>query len=697
MTDSDTLEIALDSLLKQAQDKSWKKPVPEELSQLICAFLPSQTPELRSKAYLVLSTVCQHIRESAPPQKGEETDSGTDTLFKLFAASVASRLGENRKSDDLVALSFLTALFQVDWQSGAVIFSTTAVESVEDLIELSPSPEISLEISHLLSQASAHKLCRERLSSLPSCLRWLEKNARQTDDIALQSSSAIALIKLWKGYAADTRDIPGSESKTPSPSNEGDLVALMTKLVVDNGPSSSITDAIEGLAYMSVDPTVKDTLSKDSTFLAKLFGQFSALKRFPVAPSTATTANNSQIYGAAVIISNICSYRPRQSQEQAQIAKLRSMAKVQSSGKLGETKENPLEDDSYVKERCRRLLRAGVVDVLTTLVRVADSPGVLMQVGKGLLSLTEDKENRGKILQSGGSRALVIIIRSMLAASPSPKTQVDESILDPIQALAKLAITSSPVQVFGPDQGAVLDAIRPLSLLLVHPSATLLQQFESLMALTNISSSSPAAATRVAEAEGLLNKTEFLLLEDHTLIRRAAMELICNLITGSDDVFDKYGGQGASGSKSKLQVLVALSDVDDGATRIAASGALATVTASPHACRVLFELQMDRHRVLPIFTQLVNPTASEESDEPEDATTNAGLLHRGLVCVRNLLASLDEPSLRSLIPDAQSSGLVAGLVRVVKSNVTSQNMTILQPAAESLKRLLDGGASVGAQ
>jgi hypothetical protein len=694
----ESLELELDSLLKQSQNKSWTKPLPEELSHLLCAFLSSQPAELRSKAYLVLSTVCQHIRESSPQLKGEEADPATESLVKLFALPVASRFAELGENDVLIAVSFLTALFQVDWQSASSIFRQNAVfDSIIDLIDLSPSTNISHELASLLSQACAHKSCRDTISSSPHCRRWLEQGARQTTDTAFRSSAAVALIKLSRGYAADSRDIPGGDSQPQTSTNDSDLILLMTELVVKEEVSSSTTDAIEGLAYMSTEPQVKENLSTDTPFLVRLFDRVPRPKKSTIAPPS-SLSNTSQMYGIVVIISNICAYRPRLSQEQAQIAKLRSMSKAKSatSGNFGDAKEDLLETDEYVRERCRRMVRAGVVDALSALVRVTDSRGVFAHVGKALLSLAEDKDNRGKILQSGGSRALVTIIRTSLSSSSSPVSQVDDSILEPIQALAKLAITASPVQVFGPDEGPSLDAIRPLSLMLVHPSSNLLQQFEALMALTNLSSSSPNAASHVAKADGLMNKVELFLLEDHELVRRAAMELICNLIAGSDEVYDKYGGQAEkASSKSKLQVLVALSDVEDGATRLAASGALATITSSPNACKALLDLQMDRHRVFPILAQLVNPArATDEIAGSKDSVVNAGLVHRGIICVRNLIGCLDDSSLRSLVPDAQSSGLVASLVGVVKSNAASSNMTILQPAAETLKLLLDAGASV---
>ena len=95
------------------------------------------------------------------------------------------------------------------------------------------------------------------------------------------------------------------------------------------------------------------------------------------------------------------------------------------------------------------------------------------------------------------------------------------------------------------------------------------------MALTNLASHSQEVATRIARADGLLNQVELLMLEDHVLVRRAATELICNLVCGCEEVFNKYGGVHSSASNSKLQILVALCDVDDLATRLAASGALA--------------------------------------------------------------------------------------------------------------------------
>jgi hypothetical protein len=353
-----------------------------------------------------------------------------------------------------------------------------------------------------------------------------------------------------------------------------------------------------------------------------------------------------------------------------------------------------LDDDENVKTRVQRLVAAGVLDVFPGAVPGAESLGIRVVAGKALLNIVEDRENRGRVLQSGGAKLLGLIIKhalSTLSVDTSSKTKavLDAIHLEPIQALAKLAITSSPVQVFGPNDGAVYDAIRPFSIMLQHPAATLLQRFEALMALTNLSSHSAETASRVAKADGLLGSVELLLLEEHTLVRRASMELICNLISGSDTVFERYGGvENTSGTKSKLQIVLAMSDVADLGTRLAASGALATLTDAPSACEGLVALQLERHRMLPILAQLIDPSTCPQNDDEEGSMeSDPGLVHRGIVCARNVLLSIqNEKTRKQIAKEAGEAGLVQGLVNVVKS---SPGEAVLRPAMEALKCMMD--------
>jgi hypothetical protein len=196
----------------------------------------------------------------------------------------------------------------------------------------------------------------------------------------------------------------------------------------------------------------------------------------------------------------------------------------------------------------------------------------------------------------------------------------------------------------------------------------------------------------VAQAEGLVTKIEFLMLEDHVLVRRAATELMCNLMAGSESIFTRYSD--GNPAKSRLHVLVALSDVEDLPTRLAASGALASLTSSSNACRSLYELERDHHRVLSILTTLIDPISPEpESDESHIRTPpDPGMVHRGVVCIRNFFVNLDPNLRKSLKEETDLKDLTNGLISVVKGN--AGNAEILRPTAEALKCLMDLGVVI---
>lgn len=681
---------SLDNLLQKSQTAT--SLLPDELSYLISAFTPTQDTSLRSKAYLILSSFCQGVRTSPKGKAApDDIDPATELLTKTFEPIITSRLAEPSEDDIVAGLSFLSALFQVDWQSASSIFQNEDIlTAFTDLLDLYPTAAVSKEAAHLLSQASGHKACRAAIP--PDCIKWLESSLRQTKDPALRASAAIAVVKLSRGATGDAAEVAGEQKDIPR-GHDAELVRLMQGLIV-NGDKDSLADAVEGLAYLSISPAVKETLCDDLPFLTKLCSVIPIRKAGAPPPDAPSL---SLLYGVVIILSNLCAYRPRLSAEDAQMEKLRRMAKTSSMAQNAAL--DVLEDDEHAKQRGRKVVRCGGLEVLSMALRTGDSRGIRVASSKALLSLTEDKDNRGRILQSGGSKALMNFILKTLPApgTSSSDPDLDAADLEAIQAVAKLAITASPMHVFGPGEGGIYDAIRPLAILLTHSSSTLLQRFESMMALTNISSHSPEAASRVAKAQGLMNKIEFLALEDHNLVRRAATELLCNLVAGSEDVFERYTGDGRSeGAKSKLHILIALSDIDDLPTRLAASGALATLTSSPRACRALFDLENERHRVLSTFTQLIDPTVLAEREEGDDEAASSeshpGLIHRGVVCARNFLVNLDDASRKTLTETDEMPDLLKALTNVVRQN--GGNMELVRPTAEALKALIDCGMTI---
>ena len=187
-------EKDLDELLKQLQNDSWTTFLPDELKLLIEAFLPDHPHSVRSKAYIVLSAVCQRFRDKYPPN-GQE-DPASDAITRLFAPAITAKLGDTVEKEALSGLCFLTALFQVHWQAAAAILTREGiVECVADMLDIFPSSlPISRAVAQLVSQAAGHKSTRAIIPR--PCIDWLEAKSRHSDDDTLKAAAASNRILL---------------------------------------------------------------------------------------------------------------------------------------------------------------------------------------------------------------------------------------------------------------------------------------------------------------------------------------------------------------------------------------------------------------------------------------------------------------------------------------------------------------------
>lgn len=74
----------------------------------------------------------------------------------------------------------------------------------------------------------------------------------------------------------------------------------------------------------------------------------------------------------------------------------------------------------------------------------------------------------------------------------------------------------------------MLELVRPIiKLLKIERSA--LENFEALMALTNLASISEIVRRRILKEDGF-SQVEQYLFEEHPMLRRAATECMCNLV-----------------------------------------------------------------------------------------------------------------------------------------------------------------------
>ena len=209
-------------------------------------------------------------------------------------------------------------------------------------------------------------------------------------------------------------------------------------------------------------------------------------------------------------------------------------------------------------KRVRLLVEAGLLPSLVALAMApstaSDSHLVPLRRQLQLLFLSlvteQDAKFRGRLLQQGISRALLSLSQQVYARAALSPTTVEADDLLSFQALAKLSISTNPALMYGLD-GTSARAATYLAVLFLAPSSSLLQVFEAALALTNLASMSPAMATLVAhtsyvpsEHKDVANAIVPMFLQfDSVMLRRALMELLCNLVQ-DESVYAYWSGEG---------------------------------------------------------------------------------------------------------------------------------------------------------
>jgi protein unc-45 len=423
-----------------------------------------------------------------------------------------------------------------------------------------------------------------------------------------------------------------------------DLSEIFTKLLART-EYEDYQSSIEGLAYASLQPTVKEKLASDPIFLKNLCQVLNA-----------SPAKSPVTYGGLSILSNLISFPPKLSEEQKRINQLKAYA---NASKLSLVPD-PLSDDEHVLKRGKAVFDAGAMAILVTHGQYGSTASLSLVVSI-IFSLAKNLKLRGKIAQQGGVK-LLLHAYSMLS---EPETLARRTTA---HALAMILISTNPLLVFGGSTPQPLtSAIRPLlSLLSDDPAAErrdLLPVFESLLALTNLASTDDTARNPIIRLAWA--SIEDLLLSNNVMVTRATVELICNLMQSPEGVA-KFADGGKQASH-RMHVLLALADAEDLPTRRAAGGALAALSEWDTAVNAILE----RERGCKILLEL----CAEEVEE---------LRHRGVVCVLNIVRAPEKVGDRG-----RKKMMEEGAEEVLKECLgKSRSQEVLQITAEALKELL---------
>uniref|UniRef100_A0A7N6A3T3 UNC-45/Cro1/She4 central domain-containing protein n=1 Tax=Anabas testudineus TaxID=64144 RepID=A0A7N6A3T3_ANATE len=371
-------------------------------------------------------------------------------------------------------------------------------------------------------------------------------------------------------------------------------------------PPTSRRWSVEGLAYLTFDADVKEDFVEDKNALLAMF-------------ELTKSEDKTVLFAVGSTLVN-CTNSYEVEKPDPQLVELAKYAKQHVP------EEHPKDAPSYVEKRLVKLLEAGVVSALGCMVK-QESPALTEACREVFLALVQRQEDRGTVVAQGGGKALI----------PLALDNTDVGKIKAAQALAKITITSNPEIAFPGER--IYEVVRPLVSLL-SLECSLLQNFEALMALTNLAGISDRLRQKIIK-EKAVPKIEGYMFEEHDLVRASATECMCNLVL-STEVQKLYVATG----NDRLKLLVLYSGEEDERLRKAAAGTLAMLTAEqPELCA---RIPTTTTHWLEIIQALL---LSEISD----------LCHRGVVIIQNMMQA--EKSLAETLMESEALEILSVLAK----------------------------------
>lgn len=392
-----------------------------------------------------------------------------------------------------------------------------------------------------------------------------------------------------------------------------------------NKPEDIRKWAAEGIAYLSLNADVKEALCKDLKSLEQLI-------------ELGKSGELSCLFGVVTTFVNITN-----SYEKQEI--IPEMIELAKFAKQHVPEEHVLDAKQYVDARCKILAENHVTSALVALSKTQAKTSREM-ICRVFNAICEHVNLRGYVVQEGGVRVLIRLAleNNMLTGKRLAA-----------QAIARIAITNDPSLVF-PGQRA-LEVVGPIMELL-HPECSALQNFESLMALTNLAQMSVQLRNRIIKDGGYSSIEQFI-YEDHQMLKRSSTQCIANLIL-ADSIVKLF-----EGDNDRVKYFVILCGDDDLDTASAAAGALAMLTSiSKKSCQKILDAKEWQQYLM----QLIS------SKYPE-------LQHRGVVIVHNMISSNGNCA-RKII----ESPILEILMAITQPGIIETNDTVKEIAKASLKR-----------
>lgn len=472
-----------------------------------------------------------------------------DNFLNSCRTIVEKRLFNSNKAEMGQALKATSIILQASPHAGhTLVTSEKWLPLIAEIAfsHLHPFREAALEIMAL---ASSDTLVRNAISDGGLGEHFLELISSSDENVKSHAGLALAKLSL-KDQKIFERCL-----------DEHNIVEEMLIIAGNSSPgcvSKSCVIAIEALSYLTLHIRAKKSLLEQEN--GKLL-QFSFL----------FFDFRETFFGILQILCNVCtSVEDLKNEHQAEIEQLKKLA---SQG-LDTNKEQEVIKSNAGSLKAIFKLRKGIIDlgaVKEITIRLKKesiqklSKHALSCLSKTLLFLSHEKQGehyvRGKMVQQGVLSILLALFQS----------EENTCKLNSATALARIAIVVNPALY---STGVIEGLIQPL-LFLLKECSNELQEFEGLLALTNLASYSEAMRSLLYKS-GAWYAFQMCLSSENLRIQTAALQALSNMI-GCEEVLEKLKVSG----DNDLQIFLAFCKSDDVTAVSAASGALAMATYDP--------------------------------------------------------------------------------------------------------------------
>lgn len=559
------------------------------------------------------------------------TELDEDTTQRDLVSVVEDYILQDTNYSLIIAFSLTAILFHINANLGFSVFTIESILKQDYDQRHFLSEQVVTAALDLLSAACVHKESRAQVKAnfLPVVKKALTSSKKSV--IILASS-----ILVKTNYIKE--DLPGQPEQEENIVNIASL-SLIFEEEISTRENIALKDiygaALEGLAYTSLLPEIKARIISDKKILESLVDVI--VKHYDESP---------WVFCALSSLANLTSYAPKISADQQKLKKLKDYA-----NKSKADDDLVSEPDSRVATRCRIVLDTPIIDALSkncprfTLVS-RNTASILLR------NLATERKDRAVFAQKGGLTVLLyLVLPSDKPDQYGNKHKVDDKHLCiALSGLSRTLISIDPSLALTSKLTPSVTVIPLLSQLQNEASdVPLLDTFEALLALTNVASVDDGCRNLIIRHGW--SKIETLITVSNSMVQRAAIELLCNLAT-SPLCAEKFLDNSPA-ANSRLEVLSALTDLEDPVARSAACGALAMLSEWGPAAAIMRSCSRLTERLIAIV----------------DEETSDDVLIRALVVLQNLIVAstaekTEDLKAREFLEALKIKGLNAGLAKL---------------------------------